>query len=144
MCRDDAKLANDLGRWLSIVVLVAALAVASLLTVAAVSRRVGEFGALKALGWRNRRLIGQVTDELVTTGLVGGTAEIGLGYVGAAIAPRLTATLDSPTGQQIRSLSNGVSRSLTPTVTHTVAVPLATSVTPPRSDWPSRWRWPEG
>src|SRR5260370_781547 len=35
-----AKLANDLGKWLSVLVLIAAFAVASLLTIAAVSRRV--------------------------------------------------------------------------------------------------------
>src|SRR5262249_56867859 len=46
-----AKLANDLGRWLSILVLIAAFAVASLLTMAAVTRRGREVGALKALGW---------------------------------------------------------------------------------------------
>src|SRR5262249_60598957 len=34
-----AKLANELGRWLSILVLIAAFAVASLLTMAAVARR---------------------------------------------------------------------------------------------------------
>src|SRR3984885_10875543 len=47
-----AKLANDLGKWLSILVLIAAFAVAVLLTMAAVARRVREFGTLKALGWR--------------------------------------------------------------------------------------------
>src|SRR5205807_4695166 len=52
-----AKLANDLGRWLSVVVLIAAFAVASLLTMAAVARRVREFGTLKALGWRSGRII---------------------------------------------------------------------------------------
>ena len=48
-----AKLAGDLGRWLAVLVLIAALAVASLLTMAAVARRVREFGTLKALGWRS-------------------------------------------------------------------------------------------
>ena len=43
-----AKLANDLGKWLAILVLIAAFAVASLLTMSAVARRVAEFGTLKA------------------------------------------------------------------------------------------------
>src|SRR5262249_58487137 len=43
-----ARLANDLGKWLSIVVLIAAFAVASLLTMAAVARRGRGFGALNA------------------------------------------------------------------------------------------------
>ena len=46
-----SSLASSLGRWLAIAVLVAAFALASLLTTAAVARRVREFGTLKALGW---------------------------------------------------------------------------------------------
>ena len=42
-----SSLATDLGRWLAIAVLIAAFAVASLLTMAAVARRVREFGTLK-------------------------------------------------------------------------------------------------
>jgi hypothetical protein len=55
-----ASLACDLGRWLAIVVLLAAFAVASLLTLATVAQRVREFSTLKALGWRSRRIIAQV------------------------------------------------------------------------------------
>jgi putative ABC transport system permease protein len=97
-----AKLAGDLGTWLSILVLVAAFAVAGLLTMSAVSRRAREFGTLKAIGWRSRRIIGQVMGESMTTGLIGGAAGIGLGIAGAAIidkiAPKLTATITSNTG----------------------------------------------
>src|SRR6266700_3564355 len=50
-----SSLASSLGKWLAIAVLAAAFAMASLLTMAAVSRRVREFGTLKALGWRRRR-----------------------------------------------------------------------------------------
>jgi ABC-type antimicrobial peptide transport system permease subunit len=50
-----SSLANNLGKWLAIAVLIAAFLLASLLTSAAVSRRVREFGTLKALGWRSRR-----------------------------------------------------------------------------------------
>ncbi|HLH57791.1 MAG TPA: ABC transporter permease, partial [Streptosporangiaceae bacterium] len=42
-----SSLANNLGRWLAIAVLVAAFLLASLLTISAVSRRVREFGTLK-------------------------------------------------------------------------------------------------
>ena len=80
-----ASLANDLGRWLSVLVLVAAFAVASLLTMAAVARRVREFGTLKALGWPTRRIIGQVMGESITIGILGGVAGVGLGYAGAAL-----------------------------------------------------------
>jgi putative ABC transport system permease protein len=102
-----AKLAGDLGTWLSILVLVAAFAVAGLLTMSAVSRRAREFGTLKAIGWRSRRIIGQVMGESVATGLIGGAAGIGLGFAGAAIvdkiAPKLTATIPTSTGTKFAS-----------------------------------------
>ena len=59
-----ASLANNLGKWLAIAVLIAAFLLASLLTSAAVARRVREFGTLKALGWRSRRIVGQVMGEV--------------------------------------------------------------------------------
>jgi len=97
-----AKLAGDLGTWLSILVLVAAFAVAGLLTMSAVSRRAREFGTLKAIGWRSRRIIGQVMGESVVTGLIGGVAGIGVGFAGVAIvdkiAPKLTAIIPSSGG----------------------------------------------
>jgi putative ABC transport system permease protein len=90
------KLADDLGRWLSVLVLAAAFVVASLLTLAAVSRRVREFGILKAIGWQSRRIIAQVLGESAAVGVAGASAGTGLGFAGAAIiaevAPKLYAT----------------------------------------------------
>jgi ABC-type antimicrobial peptide transport system permease subunit len=92
-----AKLAGDLGRWLSVLVLIAAFAVACLLTMAAVARRVAEFGTLKAIGWRTRRIVVQVFGESVVMGIVGAVVGVGLGFAGAAIitkvAPKLSATV---------------------------------------------------
>ncbi|RSN79800.1 hypothetical protein DMH26_38035, partial [Streptomyces sp. WAC 05379] len=51
-----SSLATSVGKWLSIAVLVAAFLVAGLLTSSAVSRRVREFGTLKALGWKSGRV----------------------------------------------------------------------------------------
>jgi len=128
-----AKLANDLGKWLSILALIAAFAVASLLTMSAVGRRVREFGTLKALGWRSRRIIAQVIGESLAIGIVGGAAGVALGLAGAAIissvAPKLTAALATATGQQVRQVTSSGSQSFSPTVTHTVAVPMSASVT---------------
>src|SRR5205085_12535004 len=67
-----ARLAGALGRWLAVLELIAAFAVASLLTMAAVTRRVPEFGTLKALGWRSGRIVSQVLGESVGTGILGG------------------------------------------------------------------------
>jgi putative ABC transport system permease protein len=80
-----ARLANDLGRWLAAAALVAGFILAALLTVAAVSRRVREFGTLKALGWRARRITVQVLGESAAVGLVGVAAGIGLGYAASAL-----------------------------------------------------------
>jgi putative ABC transport system permease protein len=106
-----AKLAGDLGTWLSILVLIAAFAVAGLLTMSAVSRRAREFGTLKAIGWRSRRIIGQVMGESVITGLIGGAVGIGLGFLGAfiidKIAPSLTASITNDSGLKFAQSTSG-------------------------------------
>ena len=123
-----AKLANDLGKWLSILVLVAAFALAVLLTMAAVARRVREFGTLKALGWSGRRVIAQVMGESFAVGLLGAAVGVGLGFAGAAIinaiAPKLSSVLSQGTGERLATPTG----SYTPTVTHTVLVPLTAAV----------------
>ncbi|MGV9424973.1 ABC transporter permease [Streptomyces sp. NPDC003656] len=97
-----SSLATKVGRWLSIAVLVAAFLVAGLLTSAAVSRRVREFGTLKALGWKSGRVVRQVAGEAMVNGLVGGALGIALGLAGAyavtAISPTLQAQLGSTGG----------------------------------------------
>jgi putative ABC transport system permease protein len=89
-------LANNLGRWLSIGVLLAAFLVAALFTMSAVGRRTREFGTLKAIGWTSGRVVRQVLGESIVTGLIGGLIGIGLGYAGAfaidKFAPTLTAS----------------------------------------------------
>jgi ABC-type antimicrobial peptide transport system permease subunit len=77
----------------------------------AVSRRAREFGTLKAIGWRSRRIIGQVMGESVVTGLIGGAIGIGLGFAGVAIidkvAPKLTAAIPTNTGLNFRGPGGG-------------------------------------
>jgi ABC-type antimicrobial peptide transport system permease subunit len=97
-----ASLANNLGKWLSILVLIAAFAVAALFTISGVSRRMRELGTLKALGWRGRRIIGQIAGESLVQGALGGVAGILLGLLGArmvaSLAPPLTASVASGFG----------------------------------------------
>ncbi len=97
-----SSLASNLGKWLAIAVLAAAFLLACLLTMSAVSRRVREFGTLKALGWTSRRVVGQVVGEAITIGMVGGAVGVGLGYLGSALVGHfshtLTASLGSSTG----------------------------------------------
>jgi putative ABC transport system permease protein len=95
-----ASLATNLGKWLAIAALLAAFLIAALLMMGAVSRRVREFGTLKALGWRTRRVVGQVMGEGLTIGIVGGVVGIGLGFGASAIvssvAPKLSAIVTPP------------------------------------------------
>jgi putative ABC transport system permease protein len=130
-----AKLANDLGKWLSVLVLIAAFAVASLLMMAAVSRRVREFGTLKAIGWRSRRIVAQVMGESVAMGIVGAAVGVGLGFAGAElitkIAPKLSATVPTATGLHEQTAGGpGGPQSINPTINHTLQVPMHASVSP--------------
>jgi ABC-type lipoprotein release transport system permease subunit len=91
-----SSLANNLGKWLAVAVLAAAFCLASILTMSAVSRRVREFGTLKAIGWNSRRIIRQIMGEALVIGVIGGVVGIAIGYGASAlvqaIAPPLTAT----------------------------------------------------
>ena len=144
-----SSLANNLGKWLAVAVLVAAFLLASLLTMSAVSRRVREFGTLKALGWRSRRITLQVLGESVVVGIIGGAAGVLLGLAGAgivdAIAPPLSASVGTTTGSATPGdarqfgagggaggtggAGGGGFRQATANATHTVAVHLTAPVT---------------
>jgi putative ABC transport system permease protein len=145
--KTTAQLASSLGTWLAGLALLGSVAVASLLTVAAVGRRVREFGTLKALGWRSGRITAQVMGETLAMGIAGAAAGVALGLGGAAAAaaaaPKLTATVQtSNTGQGGfgGGLSAGggifhgtvggpVQAFANPNATHTVAVPFTAPVT---------------
>ena len=105
-----SSLANNLGKWLALAVLIAAFLLASLLTMAAVSRRVREFGTLKAIGWKSRRVIGQVMGEAVTLGLIGGVIGVGLGLAGAELVSKMSPKLSAVVGQTTGSATPGGSR----------------------------------
>ena len=105
-----ASLANNLGRWLAIAVLIAAFLLASLLTSGAVARRVREFGTLKALGWRSRRIVGQVMGEAIVIGIIGGVAGVALGFAGAALVGKLAKPLSASVGQTTGSATPGGAR----------------------------------
>ncbi|PIJ01397.1 hypothetical protein BMH30_15185, partial [Leucobacter sp. OLES1] len=88
-----SSLITNLGTWLSIIVLAVALVIAMLLTSSGVSRRTREFGTLKAIGWSNRRVVGQLAGESGVQALIGGVVGLvlGLGTVGIInlIAPKI-------------------------------------------------------
>ncbi len=125
-----STLANSLGKWLAVAVLAAAFGLASILTMSAVSRRVREFGTLKAMGWRSRRIIRQIMGEALVIGIAGGAAGVAIGYGAAALvdalAPPLTATTTTasaaggPGGRFARPAASAA---------HTVSVHLTAPVT---------------
>ncbi|MFF4251397.1 ABC transporter permease [Streptomyces sp. NPDC001663] len=93
-----SSLATNVGKWLSIAVLVAAFLVAGLLTSSAVSRRVREFGTLKALGWKSGRVTRQVVGEAMVNGLLGGVLGIAIGLAGAYAVTSVSPTLQAQLG----------------------------------------------
>jgi ABC-type antimicrobial peptide transport system permease subunit len=142
-----SSLANNLGKWLAVAVLVAAFLLASLLTMSAVSRRVREFGTLKALGWRSRRITLQVMGESIVVGIIGGVAGVVLGFAGASLVDKLAPPLKASVGTTTGSATPGGARQFggagggggfggggggfrrAATATHTVAVHLTAPVT---------------
>ena len=91
-----ATLIENLGLWLSIAVLAAAFLIAILFTISGVTRRTREFGTLKAIGWSNGRITGQVAGESLIQGIFGGIIGVAVGLIGIAIvnmfAPTFTAS----------------------------------------------------
>jgi ABC-type lipoprotein release transport system permease subunit len=151
-----SSLANNLGKWLAIVVLIAAFLLASLLTMSAVSRRVREFGTLKALGWPSRRIVWQVMGESVAVGVIGGIVGVALGLAGSQLVDKLAPPLKASVGSTTGTATPGGARQFgaggtggggfggagagtggggggfrrtTPTSLHTVAVHLTAPVT---------------
>lgn len=82
---DTRELSSTLGTVLVIVGLVAAVLIASLLTLASVSKRVRELGTLKALGWSRAAVVRQISGESLIQGLIGGVVGAAAGVL-ASIA----------------------------------------------------------
>jgi len=98
---DDADdLSSKLGTALAIVALLAAFLIATLLTLSSVQKRIRELGTLKALGWRQRLVVRQVTGESLVQGAIGGLLGAVIGIAGAAIidaiGPTLEASVEDP------------------------------------------------
>lgn len=93
------QLIANLGTWLSVIVLAAAFLIAILFTISGVTRRTREFGTLKAIGWSNRRIVGQVAGESVVQGLIGGVIGVAVGLLGVlvvnVVSPTLTGSIGS-------------------------------------------------
>ena len=126
-----SKLSSQLGKWLEVAALISAVAVASLLTLSGVGRRVREFGTLKALGWRSRRVVSQVLGEALVTGIAGGLAGIVLAFGATKLVGRLSPSLQATVAGTSGTASQpGGPGGVVQSVAHTVTVYLHAAISP--------------
>jgi putative ABC transport system permease protein len=92
---DARNLADKLGTALIVLGLLSAFLIASLLTLASVTKRVRELGTLKALGWSQRLVVRQVTGESLLQGLLGGALGVIIGLAAAAAISAAGLSLDA-------------------------------------------------
>ena len=90
---DAKKLADRLGGALAVIVLAATFAIAMLLTLSSVAKRVREIGTLRAIGWPKAKVVRQVLTETLGIGVLGGVIGIGIGYLAAAAVSAFSPTL---------------------------------------------------
>jgi ABC-type antimicrobial peptide transport system permease subunit len=95
-----SALITNLGTWLSVIVLAVALVLAVLFTISGVSRRTREFGTLKAIGWSNGRVVGQVAGESVVQGAIGGIAGLIIGFAGILAINLISPTISTTPATQ--------------------------------------------
>lgn len=136
--QDAQQLASRLGGALAAIVLLAAFAIAVLLTLSSVAKRVREIGTLRALGWTRRRVVGQLLTETAGIGILGGVLGVALGYVASyaveRLSPDLSATSDgvaagaSSVGSLFHQQGGAVTRSVAltaPITLSTIAIGMA-------------------
>ncbi|MCD6726406.1 MAG: ABC transporter permease [Solirubrobacteraceae bacterium] len=92
---DARNLASKLGTALAVVALAAAILIAMLLTLSSVAKRTRELGTLKAIGWKQSRVVRQVSGEALAQGVLGGVVGAALGVGVAAAVGALGLTLEA-------------------------------------------------
>ncbi len=79
----------------SIIIILASLAIVSLITVLSVNKRIREIGTLKAIGWGNAAIVRQIIMENIVLGLLGAAIAVGLGLLGLMMVNRLNISLSA-------------------------------------------------
>lgn len=125
---DAKKLTDRFGGVLVAIVLLAAFAIAVLLTLGAVAKRVREIGTLRAIGWSRGRVVRQLLGETVGIGVLGAAVGVGIGaLIAVAVqqwSPALTATRPVVPGQGTSTLSRFLDLSGNTAGGGTVHIPL--------------------
>lgn len=82
---DAANLTDRFVGLTSIIVMIAAFIIVSLLTVLSINKRTREIGTLKAIGWSNRIVVRQILMESIVLGVIGALLGVGLGLLSITI-----------------------------------------------------------
>jgi ABC-type antimicrobial peptide transport system permease subunit len=131
---DAKKITDRFGGALAAIVLCAAFAIAVLLTLGAVAKRVREIGTLRAIGWGRGRVVGQLLAETTGIGVIGAALGVGLGaLIAVAVghwAPALTANKPTVPGQGSSTLARFLDLGGTSSAGGTTHVPLNVALHP--------------
>ncbi|HVV35589.1 MAG TPA: ABC transporter permease [Acidimicrobiales bacterium] len=95
--KDTKKLADRFGGVLAIIVLGSAFALAALLTLSSIGKRVREIGTLRAVGWPRKMVMRQILVETLGISVIGAVLGVALGLFGGFVigkaSPSLSATV---------------------------------------------------
>ena len=131
---DARNLSSRLGTALEALGLLAAVLIASLLTLSSVSKRVREIGTLKALGWSQWTVVRQISGESLLQGLLGGLIGAAVGIAGAAAINAagwtLTASVPSAAAAAGPQGGFGLGRAGSSSGTSSELVHITTSIDP--------------
>jgi putative ABC transport system permease protein len=124
------KLASDLGVALGIIILIAALLIAALLTLSSIAKRVREIGTLRAIGWPRSRVVSQILAEMLGIGLIGAVIGVVVGLGVCALVDAFGPTLSySVAGAVVGSSSaSGLVHQATAAASATKSIHLHTSI----------------
>ncbi|MFA5927598.1 MAG: FtsX-like permease family protein, partial [Patescibacteria group bacterium] len=90
-----ANLTNRFIGLTSVIVVVAAFIIVSLLTVSSINKRTREIGTLKAIGWSNSEVLRQIVVENIALGVIGAIVGVGFGVLAILILNKYNISLSA-------------------------------------------------
>ncbi len=104
------SLMNKFVGVISLIVLIAAFIIVTLITLLSVNKRVREIGTLKAFGWSNYKIIRQILMENFVLGLIGAALGIGFALIGIYVLNHANITLNADVSSLNSSLGGMIGR----------------------------------